>query len=397
MRATTLVSFVLLSLGFVTARRGGGGGGGGSDDGSGSGGGGSDSGDGSGGSGGSNQCFESRVNQDAEIYLGPTYSSYYNGQLTFKYRLSKSPNGSNCISADGQEYTFTYDAVMNVGAITDSSGMLDFLFWELRAFTPWDRGYSGDNAPRREVLRLSSLGYPDIQVTYPNGTTQDHVYSREISWKTDIEPVRNSTGNVTSVDIKTDFVYTPPNDYGAPATNNWVPLEEVCTSAYDYDVSGYQSPIYYPRGRNASSGGGLLTVWLQPNATNITANITGIGSNTVKFNLLNGLFQNLIGGAQPAWPCYSSGGIVFNDPPSSWQEFSQGKTYSTHSFWNASGEFKIAFEGALNVSASKPITGYNESADYLPQWISSSSRRIKPLSTGASFLGVLISIVLLAI
>ncbi|TGJ65953.1 hypothetical protein EYR41_009887 [Orbilia oligospora] len=157
---------------------------------------------------------------------------------------------------------------MNIGATT-ANGILDFLFWELRAFAPWDRGYSGNIAPLREVFHLASLGYPDLQITYPNGTVKSHATSREISWTTDTTPVRNSTGNITIVNFSTDFVYTPPSDYGAPATNNWVPLEDVCTIGYQIENSQYDSAVFYPRGRNETASGALLTVWLQPNMCQI--------------------------------------------------------------------------------------------------------------------------------
>ncbi|KAK6512609.1 hypothetical protein TWF481_001492 [Arthrobotrys musiformis] len=371
---------------FVGARRGGGGGSDGS--------GGGDGGGTSGGSGGSsdttNRCFDSRGYQQEEIYDGPMFSGYYDGQLTFKYRLTKSSSTSetteySCISADNQYHTFTYDAVMNIGA-TATNGILDLLFWELRAFTPWDRGSAGDIAPLREVFRLSSLGYPDLRITYPNGTVADHVTSREISWVTDITPVRNSTGNITSVNIDTDFVYTPLSDYGlAPATNNWVPLEDVCTTGFHIESSQYDSATFFPRGRNETATGALLTIWLQPNVSDMSANITGVGTDTVNFNLLNGKFQNLIGGAQPEWPCYLSGGLIFNDPPAGWEPFIKGKSSLTReSYWNASGDFQVSFEGALNISASKPITGYNESADALPQWkISGGPHAFRPMLTSA--------------
>ncbi|KAF3228083.1 hypothetical protein TWF191_003021 [Orbilia oligospora] len=271
MRAARFAPLTLLFLTpIVDARRGGGG----SD-----GGGGGDGGDTSGG-GGTTKCLDSRANQQKEIYGGPTFSGYYDGKLTFKYRLTE-----------------------------------NFLFWELRAFAPWDRGYSGNIAPLREVFRLASLGYPDLQITYPNGTVKSHATSREISWTTDITPVRNSTGNITSVNFSADFVYTPLSDYGAPATNNWVPLEDVCTIGYQIENSQYDSAVFYPRGRNETASGALLTVWLQPNVSGVGANVTGVGTDTVNFSLSNGRFQNLVGGAQPEWPCYSSGGIIFNDPP----------------------------------------------------------------------------------
>ncbi|KAF3938887.1 hypothetical protein ABW19_dt0209491 [Dactylella cylindrospora] len=216
MVATSLFVFTLLSLTSLSnARRVGGSSGGGSDGDDESGSGGDTSGSGS-SSSGSNTCYDSRANQDAEIYMGPTYSSYYNGQLTFKYRLSRSSTGGpsdsepfspgSCVYADGLDHTFTYDAVMNIGATTtqgDGQSILDFLLWEIRAFIKWEPGYLGDNAPRREVLRLSSLGYPDLMVTYPNGTREDHVYTRETSWSVDITPERNSTGNIISVNVDT--------------------------------------------------------------------------------------------------------------------------------------------------------------------------------------------------
>ncbi|KAK6527316.1 hypothetical protein TWF281_010502 [Arthrobotrys megalospora] len=401
MRATRLISLALLLFApFANARRKSGGG----DDGDGGGG----SGDGgSGTSGGSSdttdKCFDSRVNQQEELYIGPIFSGYYNGRLTFKYRLSKSSVEataySTCVTADNQYHTFTYDAIMNIGA-TATNGILDLLVWELRAFAPWDRGYSGDIAPLREVFRLSSLGYPDVRITHPNGTVENHATSREISWTTDILPVRNATGNITSVNINTDFVYTPPNDYGAPATNNWIPLEDVCTTGFHFENSLYDSVIFYPRGRNETAGGALLNVWLQPNVSNMSANITGVGTDTVNFNLMNGKFQNLVGGAQPEWPCYLSGGNIFNDPPAGWEPFIMGKSsFTREAYWNASGDFQVTFQGALNVSASVPITGYNESADALPQWKSAagSLRALEPVAAGTGLLCLLASTMFLLI
>ncbi|KAF3133434.1 hypothetical protein TWF703_006973 [Orbilia oligospora] len=362
MRVARFAPLTLLFLTpIVDARRGGGGGDGGDTSGGGGGGG--------GGSSDTTKCLDSRANQQKEIYDGPTFSGYYDGKLTFKYRLTESSSEttqpSNCISADNRYHTFTYDAVMNIGATT-ANGILDFLFWELRAFAPWDRGYSGNIAPLREVFRLASLGYPDLQITYPNGTVKSHATSREISWTTDTTPVRNSTGNITSVNFSTDFVYTPPSDYGAPATNNWVPLEDVCTIGYQIENSQYDSAVFYPRGRNETASGALLTVWLQPNVSDMSANVTGVGTDTVNFSLSNGRFQNLVGGAQPEWPCYSSGGIIFNDPPAGWEPFIKGRSsFTRESYWNASGDFEVTFQGVLN-------------------WkMSESSRTLQPVFTGA--------------
>ncbi|KAK6329785.1 hypothetical protein TWF730_006084 [Orbilia blumenaviensis] len=395
MHITRLVSLTLLILiPFTGARRGGGGGGDGGDEGGGGDGGGTSS-----GNGDTSKCLDSRANQQQELYIGPTYSGYYNGQLTFKYRLSRSPvdptTSSACISADNQYHTFTYDAIMNIGATT-ANGILDFLFWELRAFAPWDRGYNGYIAPLREVFSLASLGYPDVRITYPNGTIGNHATSREKSWTTDILPVRNVTGNITSVNINTEFVYTPPNNYGAPATNNWVPLEDVCTTGFHTESSQDVGAIYFPRGRNESSNGALLTIWLQPNVSDMSASITGVGTDVVNFKFLNGRFQSLVGGAQPEWPCYNSGGIIFNDPPAGWEPFIMGRSsFTTEAYWNASGDFQVTFQGALNVSASKPITGYNESADALPQWKSSSPHTFRPaLSRGVLMLSVLLAAML---
>ncbi|EPS42218.1 hypothetical protein H072_3963 [Dactylellina haptotyla CBS 200.50] len=391
---------LLLSIPTATAKRKGG-----DDDSSGGGGSGGDgSGDQGGITGGDDQCYDSRANQDAEIYIGPTNSGFYNGKLTFKYRLSRSSvdneiTGSNCIYADGEYHIFTYDAVMNIGATTtpsDGQSILDFLTWDLRGFAPWNAGMYSSDAPRREVFRLSSLGYPDLKVTYPNGTTQDHVYSREIAWSTDIEPVRNATGNLTSVNVNTSFIYTPPNDYGyAPATDNWIPLEGVCTSGYDFRAPSYASPIYYPRSQDSAITGALLTVWLQPNVSNMNANITGIGTDTVKFAFSNGRFQNLVAGAQPEWPCYSSGGIVFNDPVAGWEQFEQRQSSSGQQFWNASGDFQVSFEGSLNITASKPITGYNESRDFLPQWSSGAPESLRSVPLAVHMICFLLSILLI--
>ncbi|RVD86144.1 uncharacterized protein DFL_004434 [Arthrobotrys flagrans] len=123
---------LLFLIPFVDARRGGSDGGGSRD-------GGGTSGGGGGSSDTTNKCFDSRANQQEEIYDGPIFSGYYDGQLTFKYRLTKSSSetmqDSTCIGADNHYHTFTYDAVMNIGAITN--GILYLLIWELRAFAPW--------------------------------------------------------------------------------------------------------------------------------------------------------------------------------------------------------------------------------------------------------------------